>query len=69
MIYAGRPDMYSDFLKFQSECKQNRERDARIAVLKRHATLKMIRQFITIVGIAAAVIPVIIYALIFLVNK
>ena len=69
MIYAVRPDMYSDFLKFQSECKQNRERDARIAVLKRHATLKMIRQFITIVGIAAAVIPVIIYALIFLVNK
>jgi len=22
MIYAGRPDMYADWLKFQSECKQ-----------------------------------------------
>ena len=69
MIYAGRADMWPDWLRFQSDCKQERERAAKLAVLKRHATLKMIRQFITIVGVAAAVIPVIIYALIFLVNK
>ena len=24
MIYAGRPNMYDDFLKFQSECKRQR---------------------------------------------
>jgi len=69
MIYAGRPDMYSDWLKFQSECKQEREREARIAVLKRHNTLKMLKQFITIIGVAVAVIPVMIYAIIYSLNK
>ena len=69
MIYAGRPDMYSAFLKFQSERKQEREREARIAVLKRNNTLKMIKQFVTIIGLAVAVIPVIIYAIIYSLNK
>ena len=69
MIYAGRPDMYSDFLKFQSERKQERERNARIVVLKRNNTLKMIKQFVTIIGLAVAVIPVIIYAIIYSLNK
>ena len=69
MIYAGRPDMYSDFLKFQSERKQERDREARIAVLKRNNTLKMIKQFVTIIGLAVAVIPVIIYAIIYSLNK
>ena len=68
MIYAGRPDMYADFLKFQSECKQERERENRIALLKRHNNIKMLKQFITIVGVAIAVIPVMIYALIYLLN-
>ena len=35
MIYAGRADMYSDWLKFQVECRQNRERAERIRVIKR----------------------------------
>lgn len=69
MIYAGRPDMYSDFLKFQSECKQERERNARIAVLKRNNTLKMLKQFVTIIGLAVAVIPVMVYAIIYSLNK
>ncbi len=69
MIYAGRPDMYADWLKFQSECKQEREREARIAVLKRHNTLKMLKQFVTIIGLAVAVIPVMIYAIIYSLNK
>jgi len=69
MIYAGRPDMYADFLKFQAECKQERERNARIAVLKQNNTLKMLKQFITIIGIAVAVIPVMIYAIIYSLNK
>ena len=69
MIYAGRPDMYADFLKFQAECKQERVRNARIAVLKQNNTLKMLKQFITIIGIAVAVIPVMIYAIIYSLNK
>ena len=69
MIYAGRPDMYSDFLKFQSERKQEREREERVSALKRHNKLKLIKQFITVIGIGIAVIPVMIYAIIFMVKK
>ncbi|MDB0009282.1 hypothetical protein N9E37_04000 [Luminiphilus sp.] len=69
MIYAGRPDMYEDFLKFQAECKQERDRSARLAVLKRNNTIKMIKQFITVIGIAIAVIPVVIYSIIYLTNS
>ena len=69
MIYAGRPDMYSDWLKFQSECKKERERDARLAVLKKHNAVKMLKQFVTIIGLAIAVIPVIIYVIIYSLNK
>ena len=69
MIYAGRPDMYEDFLRFQAECKQERDRSARLAVLKRNNTIKMFKQFITVIGIAVAVLPVIIYAIMFMVKK
>ena len=64
MVYAGRAEMYSDWLNFQSECKRERERVARLAVLKRHATLKLIKQFVTVIGIAVAVIPIMIYVVI-----
>ena len=37
MIYAGRADMHSDWLKFQVECRQNRERAERIRIRKRGA--------------------------------
>ena len=69
MIYAGRPDMYEDFLRFQAECKQERDRSARLAVLKRNNTIKMFKQFITVIGIAVAVLPVIIYVIMFMVKK
>lgn len=65
MIYAGRPDMWPDWLRFQSDCKQERERAAKLAVLKRHATLRMLKQFVTVVGIGIAVIPVMIYGIIY----
>ncbi|MDC1406264.1 hypothetical protein N8314_01805 [Akkermansiaceae bacterium] len=42
MIYAGRADMYSDWLKFQSDCKQKRERAERIRKQKRAATLALL---------------------------
>jgi len=64
MVYAGRAEMYSDWLNFQSECKRERERVARLAVLKRHATLKLIKQFVTVIGIAVAVVPIMIYVVI-----
>tara|TARA_R110000868_G_scaffold303667_1_gene564177 strand:+ start:273 stop:701 length:429 start_codon:yes stop_codon:yes gene_type:complete len=69
MVYAGRAEMYGDWLQFQSDCKKERESVSRLAVLKRHNTVKLIKQFITIVGTAIAVIPVLIYGLIFLLKK
>jgi len=69
MIYAGRPDMYADWLKFQSECKKEREQQARIATLKRSNAIKLFKTFFTVIGIAFAVIPIIIYAIIFMVKR
>lgn len=68
MIYAGRADMHSDWLKFQSECKRNREKKARLALSKRQATMKLIVKFITVVGITVAFLPIVIYLIIFLKN-
>ncbi len=69
MIYAGRPDMYGDWLKFQSECKKEREQNQRIAALKKQGIIKMVKTFVTVIGLAVAVIPIIIYAIILLVKK
>tara|TARA_R110000744_G_scaffold312625_2_gene420021 strand:- start:1278 stop:1706 length:429 start_codon:yes stop_codon:yes gene_type:complete len=69
MIYAGRPDMYGDWLNFQSECKKEREQNQRIAALKKQGIIKMAKTFVTVIGLAVAVIPIIIYAIILLVKK
>ena len=66
MVYAGRADMHTDWLNFQSECKRNREQKQRVALLKKKNTMKLIVQFVTIIGISIAVIPVLIYLFIFL---
>jgi hypothetical protein len=42
MIYAGRADMYGDWLKFQSDCKQKRERAERLRKQKRAANLALL---------------------------
>ena len=42
MIYAGRPEMYTDWLKFQSDCKQKREREERLRKQKKAATLALL---------------------------
>lgn len=69
MIYAGRADMWSDWLAFQSECKKERERETRIALLKRQQVSGMLKNFVIVIGITVSVIPVIIYAIILMVKK
>ena len=69
MVYAGRAEMYGDWLQFQSECKREREKAARLVVLKRHHTIKMLKNFITIIGVAVAIIPIMIYAIIYSLSK
>ena len=69
MVYGGRAGMWADWLKFQSECKRDRDKEERLRIAKRRNTLKMLGQFITVIGIAVAVIPVMIYAIIYLTNS
>ena len=69
MVYGGRPGMWDDWLQFQSECKRDRDKEERLKIAKRRNTLKMLGQFITVIGIAVAVIPVMIYAIIYLTNS
>ena len=69
MVYAGRPGMWDDWLQFQSECKKERDKEDRLKIAKRRQAVKMLTQFITVIGIAAAVIPVIIYAIIFMAGR
>ena len=69
MVYAGRPGMWDDWLQFQSECKKERDKEDRLKIAKRRQAVKMLTQFITVIGIAAAVVPVIIYAIIFMVGR
>lgn len=54
MVYAGRADMYSDWLNFQSECKRKREQQEKTRLRKRQETLKLIKQFITYTGLSLA---------------
>tara|TARA_B110000858_G_scaffold198433_1_gene264933 strand:+ start:761 stop:1189 length:429 start_codon:yes stop_codon:yes gene_type:complete len=69
MVYAGRADMYSDWLNFQSECKRKREQQERTRLRKRQETLKLIKQFITYMGLSLALLPVLIYMIIFFVKR
>lgn len=69
MVYGGRAGMWDDWLKFQSECKRDRDKEERLKIAKRRNTLKMLGQFFTVIGIAIAVIPVMIYAIIYLTNS
>ena len=69
MVYGGRPGMWDDWLQFQSECKRDRDKEERLRIAKRRNTVKMLAQFITVIGIAIAVIPVVIYSIIYLTNS
>lgn len=42
MIYAGRANMYSDFLKFQSDCKREREKEQQAKKRKKAETAALI---------------------------
>jgi len=69
MVYAGRADMYSDWLNFQSECKRKRAQQEKTRLRKRQETLKLIKQFITYMGLSLALLPVLIYMIIFFVKR
>jgi hypothetical protein len=69
MVYAGRADMYSDWLNYQAECKRDREKQARIALLKKQNLISLIKQFVAWVSLGLFFIPILIYIIIFLFKK
>ncbi len=69
MVYAGRAEMYSDWLNYQAECKQKREKQARIALLKKQNLISLIKHFVAWVSLGIVFIPVLIYLIIFLFKK
>lgn len=44
MIYAGRPNMYDDWLKYQSDCKRKRDAAERLRVKKRSEMWSLIKE-------------------------
>ena len=68
MIYSGRANLWSDWLSFQSECKKTREKELRVAFLKKQKSIRLVVQIVTAIGTAAAIVPVLIYLFIYLTD-
>ena len=68
MIYAGRADMYTDWLNFQSECKKARAEAERQAAIKKRKKMEMLVQFIQIACILIATLPILIFGIIYLLR-
>lgn len=61
MIYAGRPDMYSDWLQFQSDCKKKRDRDERIRLAKRKEIISLLWNSLLYTTITVVLLPITMY--------
>ncbi len=68
MIYAGRADMYTDWLNFQSECKKARAEDERQAAIKKRKKLELFLQILAVVGVLVVAIPIIFLTITLLVR-
>jgi hypothetical protein len=68
MIYAGRADMYTDWLNFQSECKKARAEGERQAAIKKRKKLELFLQILAVVGVLVVAIPIIFLTITLLVR-
>lgn len=69
MVYAGRPDMYTDWLNFQAECRRNREAEAKRLEAVRRTRVRMFKTFFAAIAIGLAVIPIMVYGIILMVKR
>lgn len=60
MIYAGRPDMHSDWLQFQSDRKRAREKEIRLAKQKKARNIAL---FFSVLGWGTGILVVLPLAL------
>lgn len=65
MIYAGRADMWPDWLKYQAECKRERLRLEKAALLKKQKVIKFVMLFTTVAAVVVIVVPSIVFGMIF----
>lgn len=68
MIYAGDPGMWDAWLKFQSDCKRNRERERQIALQKKMENRRFLLWWAKIVGGVAICIPIMVFLLVTLLR-
>ena len=61
MIYAGRADMWTDWLTYQSECKRERERAARAQRQKRAALFALMWSVLFLGAGGLLVLPLILF--------
>ena len=54
MIYAGRPNLYDDWLKFQSQCKKVRAAEERKKKQEDEAVIKQVMKWFKWMGGATA---------------
>ena len=59
MIYAGRANMYTDWLQFQSDCKQKRTQDAKKKQHEAAKTKQLILNIFTVLCVTLVAAPVV----------
>tara|TARA_R100000951_G_scaffold86206_1_gene73929 strand:- start:1203 stop:1643 length:441 start_codon:yes stop_codon:yes gene_type:complete len=58
MIYAGRANMYTDWLQFQSDCKRKRAEEERKKQHKLAKTKQLILNIFTVICVTLVAVPV-----------
>ena len=66
MIYAGRADMYTDWLSFQSECKKSRVEAERQVAIKKRKQIEMFLQVLSVIGVLVFLGLIVMFLIIFM---
>lgn len=66
MIYAGRADMYTDWLNFQSECKKSRAEAERQVAIKKRKQIDMFLQVLSVIGVLVFLGLIVMFLIIFM---
>jgi len=66
MIYAGRADMYTDWLNFQSECKKSRAEAERQVAIKKRKQIEMFLQVLSVIGVLVFLGLIVMFLIIFM---
>ena len=68
MIYAGRPGLYDDWLRFQAQCKKVRAAEARKKKLDDASTIKQVQRWFQYMGGAIGTLSTMLVAVMEVVN-